>query len=170
MNLTEKNNVIPLPKEREVIAILGNDNEVSSYIVKPKIKHFGVNWLMIYQDTLEWLATEHIPYEQIRVFMYLMSKLDFENYIRITQASIAEALKMKTSNVSRAVRGLISRSIIIEGPHAGLAKTYRLNPHMAYKGKNPKNTIIEFDSLVKARERNERNERKASEDTLQPVS
>ena len=76
---------------------------------------------------------------------------------------------MKPSNVSRAVKGLINRSIIIEGPHAGLAKTYRLNPHMAYRGKNPSQTIVEFDSLVKAKERRERNERKECEDTLQPV-
>ena len=47
----------------------------------------------------------------------------------------------------------VDLDIIAEGPHVGNAKTYRLNPYMAHKGRNQKQTIIEYDELKKLRER-----------------
>ena len=93
MELEHKNNVIPLPKEREYTAIIGEDNEVKAYLTKPKKNRLGANWVVVFQTALEWLATENLQNQEYRVLMYLMSKLDFENYLRITQSSIAEALK-----------------------------------------------------------------------------
>lgn len=149
METKENTIVVPMPKTKEYTAIIGEDNEVKAYLVKARKNGLGVNWVAIYQTALEWLAKTNLQNQEYRVLMYLMSKLDFENYIRVTQTSIADALKIKQSNVSRAIRGLIDHDILIVGPHAGTAKTYRLNPRMAYKGKNPKNAIIEYDVLRK---------------------
>ena len=149
MELEHKNNVIPLPKEREYTAIIGEDNEVKAYLTKPKKNRLGANWVAVFQTALEWLATENLQNQEYRVLMYLMSKLDFENYLRITQSSIAEELKMKQPAVSRAIRGLLQHDIIITGPHVGTAKTYRLNPRMAHKGRNLQQTIIDYDELKK---------------------
>ena len=145
-------NVIPLPKEKEYIAITGEDDQVKAFITRKKQNNLGVNWVVFYQTALEWLATQNLPNQEYRVLMYLMSKLDFENYLRITQMSVAEALNMKQSAVSRAIRGLLAKDIIITGPQVGTSKTYRLNPRMAYKGKNPKQTIIEYDQLRKMKQ------------------
>lgn len=154
MELEEhKSNVIPLPKEKEYTAIIGEDNEVKAYLVKPRKNSLGVNWVAMYQTALEWLATANLQNQEYRVLMYLMSKLDFENYLRITQKSVAEALKMKQPAVSRAIKGLLDHDVIITGPQSGTAKTYRLNPRMAYKGKNPKSAIIEYDELRKQRDK-----------------
>ena len=150
-SLKQKNNVVPLPKEKEYTAIIGQDDQVKAFLVHPKKRNLGVNWVAFYQTALEWLATQNLPNQEYRVLMYLMSKLDFENYIRVTQTSVAEALAMKQTNVSRAIKGLLENDIIITGPKVGTAKTYRLNPRMAYKGKNPNQTIIEYDALVKAK-------------------
>lgn len=150
-----KNNVVPLPKEKEYTAIIGEDDQIKAFIVNPKKRYLGVNWVAFYQTALEWLATENLPNQEYRVLMYLMSKLDFENYLRITQTKIAEALDMRQANISRAMKGLLERNILITGPKVGTAKTYRLNPRMAYKGKNPHQTIIEFDNLVKAKKQKE---------------
>ena len=87
----------------------------------------------MYQAALEWLAMENLPNEQYRVLMYLMSKLDWENYIRITQESISDALKMKQPAVSRAIKGLLGRDVLTEGPKSGTSKTYRLNLRMVHK-------------------------------------
>ena len=149
INIEHKNNVIPLPKEKEYTAIIGENNEVMGYINKPRKNCLGVNWVAVYQTALEWLATENLQNQEYRVLMYLMSKLDFENYLRITQSSIANALKMKQPAVSRAMKGLLAHDIIITGPKVGTSKTYRLNPRMAYKGRNPQNTILEYDKLKK---------------------
>jgi len=107
----------------------------------------------VFQDVLEWLAKQSLPQEQYRVLMYLMGKLDFSNYLRVTQTEIARDLSMRQPNVSRAMRSLVDLDIIAEGPHVGNTKTYRLNPYMAHKGRNQKQTIIEYDELKKLRER-----------------
>lgn len=110
-------------------------------------------WIAVMQEALAWLAEQNLPNEQYRVLMFLMSKLDWENYLRITQRSIAEALDMKQPHVSRAMKALVSRGIIIEGPRMGNNKTYRLDPHMAMKGRRYKQTVIEFDALRKQQQR-----------------
>ena len=74
-----KNNVVPLPKEKEYTAIIGEDDQIKAFIVNPKKRYLGVNWVAFYQTALEWLATENLPNQEYRVLMYLMSKLDFEN-------------------------------------------------------------------------------------------
>ncbi len=146
----QRSNVIPLPKEKEYTAIIGEDDQVKAFVVHKRQNHLGVNWVAFYQTALEWLATQNLPNQEYRVLMYLMSKLDFENYLRVTQVSVAKALNMKQSAVSRAIKGLLERDVLITGPQVGTAKTYRLNPRMAYKGKNPKQTIIEYDAFKKA--------------------
>lgn len=147
--------VIPLPKEKEITALLDENNQVTGFITRKRNNYLGVNWVAFYQTALEWLAMQKLPNEQYRVLMYLMSKLDFENYLRVTQTSIAEMLNMKQSSVSKAIKGLIEKDVLITGPKVGTAKTYRLNPRMAYKGRNPHNTIIEYDALKKAQKNNE---------------
>jgi hypothetical protein len=146
--------VIPMPKEREYIALTDDNQQVTGFITHKRQNYLGVNWVAFYQTALEWLATQNLPNQEYRVLMYLMSKLDFENYLRITQVSIADALNIKQSNVSKAIKGLLDRDILITGPQVGTAKTYRLNPRMAYKGKNPKQTIIEYDAFKKAQKKN----------------
>lgn len=153
-NTEEKNNVIPLPREKQYTALIGEDDQVKAFLVYNRKNHLGVNWVAMYQTALEWLATQNLPNEQYRVLMYLMSKLDWENYLRVTQKSVMEALDMKQSNVSRAIKGLLERDVLITGPKVGTAKTYRLNPRMAYKGRNPKQTIIEYDAFKKAQKNN----------------
>lgn len=143
-----ENVVIPLPKERALTAIIGEHNEVKAYMVRPYKSQLGVNWVAVYQEALEWLAKQNLPNEQYRVMMYLMSKLDWENYVRVTQTSIADGLHIAQGNVSKAMKGLLRNGVLIEGPRSGSAKTYRLNPRMAYKGKNPRETIIQFDAAM----------------------
>ena len=111
METKENTIVVPMPKTKEYTAITGEDNEVKAYLVKARKNGLGVNWVAIYQTALEWLAKTNLQNQEYRVLMYLMSKLDFENYIRVTQTSIADALKIKQSNVSRAIRGLIDHDI-----------------------------------------------------------
>lgn len=154
---THKTNIIPLPKDKEFTAIIGEDNQVKAYLTKPKRNNLGGNWVAVFLDALAWLAEQALPNEQYRVLMYLMSKLDFDNYIRVTQSSLGEALNIKQGNVSRAMKGLLERKIIIEGPRAGTAKTYRLNPHMAHRGaKNFRSNVYEWDSLMKQKTESEK--------------
>ena len=107
-----------------------------------------------FQDGLGWMAKqEGMTGEQWRVFAYLVSKLDFDNYLKVQQKDIAEELRMQKSHVSRAMKGLAELDIISVGPMAGRSKTYRLNPRIAHRGAiNYQQTIIEYDELKKRRD------------------
>ena len=150
----KKEKVIPLPKEREIIAILGEGDEVQGYINKRRENRLGAHWVATFQDGLAWMAKqEGMTGEQWRVFAYLVSKLDFDNYLKVRQKDIAEELRMQKSHVSRAMKGLAELDIISVGPMAGRSKTYRLNPRIAHRGaRNYQQTIIEYDELKKRRD------------------
>ena len=149
-NCQEK--VIPLPKERECTAILGENNEVTGYITRTRQNRLGGHWVATFQEGLAWMAKqENMTGEQWRVFAYLVSRLDFDNFLKVPQKDIAEELKMNVKNVSRAIRGLKELDIITVGPMAGHSKTYRLNPRIAHRGaKNYNETVIQYDALKKA--------------------
>jgi len=100
---------------------------------RPKIRG---GWFMAFQEAFLNLAIDRdITGEVYRVFFYLMGKLDFENYIHVAQTDIAEALSLQKANVSRAVRTLCDKEIILKGPKTGRTITYRLNPEYGWKGK-----------------------------------
>ena len=145
--------VIPLPKEREVITLLGEDNEVNGYIRHSSPNKLGKGWVAVFQSGIADMAKMGLTGEQWSVWAYLMGTLDFDNYWRVSQKEVAEALKMRKQNVSRAIHALLDKDIITEGPMAGRFKTYRLNPRIAHRGaRNYQGTIIEYDALKKAHE------------------
>lgn len=147
----QKNNVVEF--KREFTAFTNDAGEVEAFAPKGKTRNsWGVNWIVCYQEAMKWLARENLPNQEYRVLMFLLGELDFENFIRIRQAGIGEALGMKPSAISRAIRGLLGRNILVAGPQMGTAKTYRLNPRMAYKGKDPTKTIVEYEDLKRRRE------------------
>ena len=91
---------------------------------------------MAFQDTFEEIAKDpELTLEPKNVLLYLFSKLDFENFIQQSQKDIADGLKMKKENVSRAMKILTDKQIVLEGPKVGRSKCYRLNPNYGWKGK-----------------------------------
>lgn len=153
-NISKKETVIPLPKERECTAILGEDGEVTGYISKARKNTLGVHWVAAFQDGMTWMAKQSkMTGESWRVFAFLIGKLDFDNYLCVPQKEIADELNMQRTHVSRAIKNLIDLDVISVGPMAGRAKTYRLNPRIAHRGaKNYRSTLIEYDEL-KARQK-----------------
>ncbi len=118
--------------------------------------------MLLYQEAISKIADDKLTYEEYRVFLKLLGKTDFENYLLVSQQSIADELGMKQPNVSRAIKGLCERSIIVEGPRVGLNKTYKLNPHVAHKGTNRDQTIIDFKTALN--DRGDREEHKTKKD------
>jgi hypothetical protein len=64
----------------------------------------------------------------LRVFLYLFSFLDTQNFIRVPQIEIATALNRHKEHVSRSIRKLCAKAIIIQGPKVDRSFAYRLNP------------------------------------------
>ena len=100
---------------------------------RPKLTE---RWFMAFQDAFEEIAKDReITSEPRRVLDYMFSKLDFENFIQLSQKDIAEALQMQKQNVSNAIKILTRKQIVLEGPRVGKSKCYRLNPNYGWKGK-----------------------------------
>lgn len=88
------------------------------------------------QDAVLALATDkELAGRPLRVLLYLLARLDFENYIQVPQADISRALELHKSDVTRAVQLLEERGIIIRGPKVGRSYAWRLNPTYGWKGK-----------------------------------
>ena len=102
----------------------------------PQRPRLTERWFMAFQDAFEELAKDReITSEPRRVLDYLFSKLDFENFIQQSQADVAKALGMHKSQVSEAMKLLVRKQIVLEGPKVGRSKCFRLNPNYGWKGK-----------------------------------
>ena len=120
--------------------------------INPKHKITGGAWMDTFQDSLMWMAKQDLTGEQWKVFAAMGSKMDYNNYIRISQTDLADSLNMKQPQIARAIKKLIELDIIAEGPRAGLSKTYILNPNIGMKGKQKKQKIIDYAEKKHARE------------------
>jgi phage regulator Rha-like protein len=68
----------------------------------------------------------------LRVFLWLFARLDFREYTLIEQREIAEALGRRKEHISRSVRKLKAKEILIEAtPRIGRSPSYALNPKYA---------------------------------------
>ncbi len=126
-------------KQRKIASVDQNTGEIlKGIIVYCGVKHnpYAKGWIMNSQEALELLATdEDLTKEAFRVLMFLMARLDFENWIQVSQKEIAEKLNMHKQNISRAVKLLQSKEILIRGPKIGKSYAFRLNPDFGWKGK-----------------------------------
>ena len=105
---------------------------------------------MTFQDSLAMIAEDkELTGETLRVYMLALSELEFENYITIKQVAIAEKLGMQKTNVSRAMKQLVDKGIILKVKE-GATTGYKLNPTYGWKGK-VSNMQIEKDRIVKQR-------------------
>ena len=122
---------------------------------RPKRRKLGTGWIALYQNPAGWLAQQRLTGEQYSVLFALFNRLDFENFLRISRQEIADFLSMQPTHVSRAMKKLKELGIIIEGPPAGKFKTYRLNPFIAHKGSDRRDTVKDFNSALESK--NEKN-------------
>jgi len=73
--------VIYLPKEKKFIAITDEKGEITGFYPL-KEKTLGKDWVALYQQAISNIADMNLPNEQYRVFLKLLSKVDFDNYLR----------------------------------------------------------------------------------------
>lgn len=126
-------------KRRRIASVDQDTGEVLDGVVVycgVKQNPYSTGWVMNSQEALEELATDKdLTGENYRVLLLLLSRLDFENWIQISQSEIVEKLDMKKQNVSRAILLLEEKGILLRGPKVGRSYAFRLNPHYGWKGK-----------------------------------
>lgn len=105
-------------------------------LVPKKRNPYSKGWIMSSQEALQELAKDReLTGETLRVFLLLCGTLDFENWIQISQTEIAKELTLKKPNVSRAMKMLETKGIVLKVKMQGAGQAYRLNPDYGWKGK-----------------------------------
>ena len=148
-NSDTQDKIVILPKEKRYIMITDEESGQIKGCFPLKSKNLGTGWVAVYQDMISTIAEWNLPNEQYRVFLKLLSKIDFENYLTVSQSELSQTLGIKQPHISRAIKALCKRKVLLEGPRAGLNKTYRFNPYIAHKGSARQKTIEDFDASLK---------------------
>jgi len=123
---------------RRLIGYIDANGEVHEdsvlVLTVPKRKNGFEGWVAVAQDAFLALANSGLGLEARRVLDILLARLDFENWIHLSQVEIAEILKMQRPHVSRAIRDLERVGVVLRGPKIGRSFTYRINPNFGWKG------------------------------------
>ena len=94
------------------------------------------DWFMGFQQAfLDVSEDKDMNFDMTRVWLNLLGRISFENWVTVPQKEMAISLQMKPSNVSRAITKLINKGLILKGPKIGRTSAYKLNSKYAWKGK-----------------------------------
>ena len=105
-------------------------------IVGRKRNPYGKGWVMNSQEAMVAVAKDKdIKGETHRVLWFIGGILDFENWVQISITEIANELNLKQPHVSRAMKVLEDKQIILRGPKVGRSYAFMLNPEFGWKGK-----------------------------------
>ncbi len=105
-------------------------------IVGRKRNPYGKGWVMNSQEALEIVAKDKdIKGETYRVLFFICARLDFENWVQLSITEIGKELDLKQQSVSRAMKVLENKEIILRGPKVGRSYAFMLNPEFGWKGK-----------------------------------
>ncbi len=97
---------------------------------------YGNGWVMNSQDAAILLAKDKdIKGETHRVLWFIIGILDFQNWVQLSVTEIAKELQMQRSHISRAMKVLEEKEVIIRGPKVGRSYAFMLNPDFGWKGK-----------------------------------
>ena len=128
-------------------------------IVGRKRNPYGKGWVMNSQEALEIVAKDKdIKGETYRVLFLICARLDFENWVQISVTEIANELGMHQPDVSKAMKVLETKEIILRGPKVGRSYAFMLNPEFGWKGqvKNLDEYRKERDDIEHKEKRRER--------------
>lgn len=105
-------------------------------VLVPRRRKMGQPFFMAMQRGLRDLATDpDLTHDARRVLLYMLSKMEYDNHIRVGQAEIARVLGIDKSRVSRAVKILDTRKVLISPTKIGRSTVYRLDAFYGWKGK-----------------------------------
>jgi DNA-binding Lrp family transcriptional regulator len=125
-------------------------------LIGRKKNPYGNGWVMNSQEAMLSLAKDKdITGETHRVLWFIGGILDFENWVQIPITEIAQELNLKRPNVSRAIKMLEEKGIILRGPKLGRSFAFMLNPEFGWKGK-----VKNLDDYRKEKEEEENNRQK----------
>lgn len=104
-----------------------------AYVAPKRQNAFG-SWIAMAQEMFMTVANIGLNNTDLRVYMALLSQLDFENLLVLNQSELASKLGLQRQNFNKSVQRLIKEGIILQGPKIGVSRSFRLNPTYGWKG------------------------------------
>ena len=128
-------------------------------LIGRKYNPYANGWYMGNQELAReiFAKDKDIKSETHRVLWFIISILDFENWVQLSITEIANELGMRQPNVSKAIKVLENKEVIIRGPKVGRSFSFRFNPEFGWKGK-----VKNLDHYRKQKE-NEENQQQRQE-------
>ena len=95
-----------------------------------------IQYTAMFKHGFEYLSGLRLNPPDTAVFFRLLSCLEFENWVRVSQQTIAEDIGITRSQVSLAIKKLIELKIIerVQDPSDRRRMIYRLNPSLGWRG------------------------------------
>jgi hypothetical protein len=96
----------------------------------------GVEFMTMFRDGWEYLSTLSLAPNTSKVLFKLFARLDYENWLSISQETLAEEIRMRQPHVARAIRELVEAEIleVSKDPTDKRRNSYRLNANLGWKG------------------------------------
>ena len=90
----------------------------------------------VFSDGLGRLAVDRklTPTDK-NVLLFLISIMEYENILNVTQKELAEKLGIDAAEVSRSIKRLIENAYLRIVDKSGRQNIYQLNPHIGFKSR-----------------------------------
>jgi predicted transcriptional regulator len=100
---------------------------------RPKLRE---DFMLLDLRAIEKLGMDKdITINDFRVLTVLFGRLEYENWLYITQQEIADQLGLQRPNVTKCLKKLIDKGIILKGSKLGKVNGYRLNAYYGWRGR-----------------------------------
>ena len=95
-----------------------------------------IEYISMFQHGLEYIGRLKLTPTENAVLWIFLSRLEYENWIRVSQKTVAEKLNLSKSQVSSAVKKLIQTGILHkeQDPSDEGRLLYRLNLSLGWRG------------------------------------
>ena len=95
-----------------------------------------IEYVSVFKHGFQQIAKLKLTPTDYAVLMILLSRLEYENWIRVSQRTIAEELNLTQPQVSRAIKKLVEKNILIkeQDPSDERRSLCRFNPSFGWKG------------------------------------
>ena len=136
-------------KTTQVKAKLDNRGKVVGYIDEKTGKEYGFpvifgrkrnpygnGWIMNSQEALDIIAEDKdLKGNTYRVLLKVCGRVDFENWVHLPLKELSEELDIDQATISKNIKLLVKKGILIKSEKIGRSYAYRLNPDFGWKGK-----------------------------------
>lgn len=117
--------VLECTEDQQFTAIVGS---------KPILKR---HHLRMFQDEFSYMAKDKdLTLTDWRVYAAVLSHIEFENKFLVSQKALEEELAIDRGNISKSLKKLCDKKILVHTGNIGKQKIYHLDPDYGFKGRN----------------------------------